>query len=192
MPGAILIQGNVDGVAATNGGSLSINGPALIQGNTRNGVVLAGAAGGISASGLGPAGPTIQGNGSGPFVCCVLAAGINVVTGSRLQFRSGLVTDNFAPGLLVHDNSVVRIFGPGLAGQTVRITNNPVGVEVTNLSTAALFLGPIISGNTGPDLSCSPESVAYGDGSGVGRINCPGFKVQPLPGAPVPPPRSPF
>jgi hypothetical protein len=179
-PGAIVIQGNAIGVNANNGGSLSIEGPVLIQNNTLDGVRLRSATGTLG-------GPTIQQNGAGPMICCALPAGVSVAQSSHLELFSGLVTNNFAPGLLVQDDSTVRI-----AGSRVQITNNPVGVAVTNLSTAALFLGPVISGNRGPDLSCSRDSVAYGDRSGVGRINCPGFKVQPLPDAPDPPPKSPF
>ncbi|MCI0354650.1 MAG: hypothetical protein L0099_06385 [Acidobacteria bacterium] len=74
------------------------------------------------------------------------------------------------------DNSSIRVFGPEL-----QITNNPSGAVLQNSSVALLFFAPSISGNSSSDLSCTSDSRAYGDGSGVGRMNCPSFQAQTNP-----------
>jgi hypothetical protein len=69
------------------------------------------------------------------------------------------------------DNSSVRIIGP------LTITRNPIGVEVTDVSSAAFFLAPSVSGNTDRDVVCGLESVAHGDASAVGTTSkCPQFR----------------
>jgi hypothetical protein len=55
---------------------------------------------------------------------------------------------------------------------------------VTNVSTAALFLAPSVTGNVSSDLSCGPDSVGYGDLSNVGKNGCAQFKSQTNPGNP--------
>jgi len=183
-PGAIQVLNNVFGVNAGGGSSLDIRGPVLIQGNSVLGVRVArGAIGSIGPSD-GTSGPIIRQNGFStltPPSCCALPAGISVAFNAQLDISAALVTDNSAPGLLVQDDSSVRIIG---SVGSLAITQNPVGVSVTNVSTAALFLAPSISGNVGFDLACGPDSVAYGDLSAVGKSDCPQFRRVPNPGQP--------
>lgn len=175
------------GVAAVTGSHLGIDGPVLIQGNSLGGVRVRNAGGQIGSAPDGPAGPTIQQNGtSTSSPCCALPAGISVASNAQLDITAVLVTNNSAPGVLVQDDSSVRIIGP------LTINQNPIGVQVINASTAALFFAPTITGNTTIDVVCGPDSVAYGDTSAVGKISCPQFKPQanpvtpPKPGKPMP------
>jgi hypothetical protein len=62
------------------------------------------------------------------------------------------------------------------------ITQNPVGISVTNVSTAALFLAPSLTGNVNSDLQCGPDSVGYGDLTNVGKNGCAQFKSVQSPG----------
>lgn len=104
--------------------------------------------------------------------CCAPAAGISVANNGALNVNGVLVTNNAAPGIIVQDNSSVRLIGPS------NVTHNAIGVEVTDVSSAGLFLAPSISGNSTADVVCGPDSDAHGDLSAVGKINCPQFKPQ--------------
>ena len=178
-PGAIQLLNNPFGAVATNGSRLAISGPALIQGNTVEGIRLRNASGALSALD-GPSGPTIQQNATNLNPpCCLPPAGISVANNSELDLTAGLITDNSSPGVLVQDNSSVRFIGP------LTITRNPIGVEVTDVSSAALFLAPSISGNTKLDVVCGPESVAHGDNSAIGRSDCPQFRREDHPSVPA-------
>jgi hypothetical protein len=177
-PGAVQLLNNSFGIIATNGSRLAINGPTLIQGNTVDGIRLRNASGALSVLD-GTSGPTIQQNGTSVNPpCCSPAAGVSVANNSELDISAGLVTDNSSPGVLVQDNSSVRF-----VGSLITVTRNPIGVEVIDVSSAALFLAPSISGNTKLDLVCGPESVAHGDNSAVGRSNCPQFRHEANPSA---------
>jgi hypothetical protein len=185
-PSAVQILNNGFGVVAIVGSHLLIHGPVLIQGNATDGVRLRNASGEITSAIDGTAGPTIQQNGSSTAsfstaFCCALPAGISVANNADLDISAGLVINNSAPGLLVQDNSSVRIIG---GTGSLSITQNPVGVSVTNVSTAALFLAPSVSGNANFDITCGPDAVAYGDLSAVGRTSCQQFKQLPNPGQP--------
>lgn len=185
-PGATQLLNDSFGVVATNGGRAVVSGPVLIQGNTADGIRIRAATAALRPAFDGPSGPTIQQNGS-PFTgftssfCCAPPAGISIASNAQLDILAGLVTNNFAPGLIVQDDSSVRIIG---SQGSLAITQNPVGVSVTNVSTAAFFLAPSVSGNTAFDLVCGPDSVAYGDNSAVGKTNCPQFQRQANPGLP--------
>ena len=184
-PGATQVLNNSIGVFATNGSRFVIAGPVLIQGNTIDGVRARAATAFVRTADDGPSGPTIQQNGSAftgftSSTCCALPAGISVASNSQLDMTAGLVTNNSAPGLIVQDDSSVRIIGNG----SISITRNPVGVSVTNVSTAEFVFAPSISGNTGFDLVCGQDSVAYGDNSAVGKTICPQFQRQANPGLP--------
>jgi hypothetical protein len=73
------------------------------------------------------------------------------------------------------DNASARVFGENLT-----ISGNQGGVVLQNSSTALLFFAPSLTGN-GSDLSCTSDSRAYGDGSAIGRMNCPSFQAQSNP-----------
>ena len=177
-PGAIQIVNNTLGLFAAQGGRVTVRGPVLVQGNSLNGVnVRSNAFADIGASGAGPLGPTISQNGGGSFGCCTIAAGVHVGFNSALELTAATIEGNFVPGVVLNDNSSARL----LAVQSLQINNNQGGVVVQNSSTALLFFGPVLSGN-GTDLSCTSDSRAYGDGSGVGRMNCPSFQAQTSPG----------
>ena len=171
-PGRVALLNNVFGLVVTNGAHFVLAGPVLVQGNAQDGVRIRNAFGSLFPSD-GTSGPTIQGNGTSPNPpCCAPDAGISVANNGGLDVQAGLVTNNAAPGIIVEDNSSVRLIGP------LSITSNPIGVEVSAVSSAALFLAPSIIGNAGGDVVCGPDSDAHGDLSAVGKLNCPQFKPQ--------------
>lgn len=185
-PGSVKLLNNPYGLAAVNGANLSLSGPVLIQGNSVDGIRLRNAFGTLTVSD-GTAGPTIQQNGT--FLnppCCAPTAGISLAHDASLDLIAGQVTNNGAPGLIVEGNSSVRLIGP------LTITKNPVGVQVTAVSSLALYLAPSVSGNSSADIVCGPDSDAYGDSSAVGKLNCPQFRPQqnavapPRHGKPIP------
>jgi hypothetical protein len=183
-PSTVQIINNGFGVVAVVGSHFGVNGPVLIQGNTGDGVRLRNASGDIGPAIDGPAGPSIQQNGTASTTfttafCCALPAGISVANNSDLDISAGTVANNSAPGLLVQDNSSARVIG---TIGSLSITQNPVGISVTNVSTAALFLAPSVTGNTGSDLACGPDSVGYGDLTNVGKNGCAQFKAVANPG----------
>lgn len=174
-PGAIKLLNNSFGLVATNGTHFNLEGPVLIQGNSADGIRLRNAFGSLTGSD-GTAGPLVQQNGTSLNPpCCVPAAGISLANNATLDLTGGQVTNNAGPGVIAQDNSSVR-----LIGQTnqLSVANNPIGVEVTDASSAALFMAPSISGNSSADVVCGPDAVAHGDLSAVGKINCPQFKRQ--------------
>jgi hypothetical protein len=104
---------------------------------------------------------------------------------ATLDLSAADVTNNAAPGIIAQDNSSVRLIGR--SGQ-VSIARNPIGVEVTDVSSLGLFLAPSVSGNSTADIVCGPGSAAHGDPSAVGKINCPQYRPQL--NAVTPPPRN--
>ncbi|HXM97525.1 MAG TPA: hypothetical protein VN982_03530 [Candidatus Dormibacteraeota bacterium] len=169
-PGSVKLLNNLFGLYAQNGSHFILSGPVLIQGNSIDGIRLRTASGALFPSD-GASGPTIQGNGSNLHPpCCAPSAGIAVANNGSLDIQAGLVTHNAAPGIIIEDNSSVRLVGP------LSITRNPIGVQVTDVSSAAFFLAPSVSGNTRVDVACGPESVAHGDASAVGTSHCPQFR----------------
>ncbi len=172
IPSGIQILNNNFGILVANGGTLTLNGPVLVQGNAYDGIRLRAARGAMG----GTVGPTISQNGFATQVCCVPTAGVTLTQGATMDFTAGSITGNSAPGVHITDNSSVRM----IANAPLQITGNHSGVVVQNSSVAFLYQ-PVISGN-GSDLSCTSDSRAYGDGSLVGRINCPGFKSESNPG----------
>lgn len=174
-PGSIRLLNNLVGLLATNGSHFNLNGPVLIQGNTVDGIRLRNAFGSLNSSD-GTVGPTVQQNGTSLNpMCCAPEAGISLGNNATLDLSAGEVTNNAAPGIFVQDNSSVRLIGQ--LGQ-LSVTNNPIGLEVTDASSAGLFMAPSISGNSSGDVVCGPDAVAHGDLSAVGKLNCPQFRSQ--------------
>lgn len=174
-PGAIKLLNNSFGLVATNGTHFNLNGPVLVQGNSANGIRLRNAFGSLNGSD-GTAGPLVQQNGTSLNPpCCVPAAGISLGNNAALDLTGGQITNNAAPGVIVQDNSSVRLVGQL---NQLSVSNNPIGVEVTDASSAALFMAPSISGNSSVDVVCGPDAVAHGDLSAVGKVNCPQFRPQ--------------
>lgn len=173
-PGRVKLLNNAFiGLVATNGSHFNLRGPVLIQGNAQDGIRLRVGAFGILGASDGTSGPTIQQNGiTLAPVCCAPAAGISLANNSSVDLQTAQIANNAAPGVIAEDNSSVRIVGP------TSITGNPIGVEVEEVSSTALFLAPTISGNSGGDVVCGPDSDAHGDLSAVGKINCPQFRPQ--------------
>jgi hypothetical protein len=153
------IINNQLGIFALTGGKLEAIGPMLVQGNAQFGIAI----GGGSAT-IGP-GNTIQQNG----------IGIQVRAASRLRLSGGMVVNNSQVGVTVRDNSSAIINGE-------TISRNPEGVRVFILSSAALTGPNTIMGNNLADLTCSPDSLAYGDRTAIDKLRCPNFGVDPLPG----------
>jgi hypothetical protein len=183
-PGSIkLLNNGIDGLIVVNGAHFTVGGPVLIQGNPENGIRLRNAFGVLTGSD-GTAGPIIQQNGTSLNPpCCAPAAGVSLGNNATLDLNAGQVMNNGGPGVIAQDNSSVRVIGQF---NQLSITNNPVGVEVTDASSAALFMAPQHFGQHRPD------AVAHGDLSAVGKINCLQFRPQqnavapPKHGKPIP------
>lgn len=175
-PGAVkLLNNGVDGLIATNGTHFNLNGPILIQGNPEDGIRVRNASGTLTSSD-GTAGPIVQQNGTSVNPpCCAPAAGISLGNNASVDLLGGQVMSNSGPGVIAQDNSSVRVIG---GSNQLGITKNPIGVEVTDVSSVALFMAPSISGNSSVDIVCGPNAVAHGDLSAVGKINCPQFRPQ--------------
>lgn len=175
-PGAVkLLNNGVDGLIATNGTHFNLNGPILIQGNPEDGIRVRNASGTLTGSD-GTAGPIVQQNGTSVNPpCCAPAAGISLGNNASVDLLGGQVMNNSGPGVIAQDNSSVRVIG---GSNQLSITKNPIGVEVTDVSSVALFMAPGISGNSSVDIVCGSAAVAHGDLSAVGKINCPQFRPQ--------------
>jgi hypothetical protein len=174
-PGAVKLLNNSFGLVATNGTHFNLEGPVLIQGNAVDGVRLRNAFGSLTGSD-GTAGPVVQQNGTSLNPpCCAPAAGISLANNATLDLTGGQVTNNAAPGVIAQDNSSVRLIGQL---NQLSISKNPIGVEVTDASSAAFFMAPSISGNSSADVVCGPDAVAHGDLSAAGKLNCPQFRPQ--------------
>jgi hypothetical protein len=169
----LIISGNMAGVAATLGGHVQLAGPILIQNNSVAGIWLRDSSMNMLPS---PQGPIIQQNGgnSNP-PCCLIPGGISAQGNSNVFVQAGTVTNNLAPGINIQDASSAIIYSAG----PISITQNPVGVSVTNASTVALYSAPNISGNANGDVVCGAYSVAYGDASAVGQMHCTVFSPGP-------------
>lgn len=175
-PGSIQITNNAVGVLAVQGSRLVVRGPALIQGNSLDGIrVRSSSFGEIGPTAGGPAGPNITQNGAGGFACCAAAAGVSLAVNATMEMNGASIYNNSGPGIHMTDNASARIFGP------VSVTGNQGGVVLQNSSTALLYFAPSLSGNSSSDLSCTSDSRAYGDGTAIGRINCSGFQAQTNP-----------
>ncbi|MGI9103886.1 MAG: hypothetical protein ACR2IF_15710 [Terriglobales bacterium] len=156
------------------GAQLVMNGPAVIRGNTINGIRLLHAIGRLQGN-ASQQGAIIEQNG-GATVCCLVSAGIDATDGSHLDISWGHVANNNAPGIYLQDSSTARIYGGTISG------NSGGGVQVTNLSVALLGPQPLnISANPGGDLVCTDFSIAYGDSSGVAKMKCANFKKMAFP-----------
>jgi hypothetical protein len=157
------------GIAVSHGGSLHLTGEGMIEGHTRAGISLVGSAaslaGNISIRNNGTPGGTMNG-------------GIIATSGSVVSLNTGTtgsITENGGPGLLVTHNSTAR-----LQRATVS-ANHGAGVQVAALSSVLLFQANSIIGNTGFDLTCTPNSYGSGEKSGIGRMSCPVFDQSPAP-----------
>jgi hypothetical protein len=160
---------NITGISM-RGGHLELRGPALIKGNTSVGIQLVGTSGSFSRFGELTHRVIVREN--GPF-------GI-VLIGSHLDIVRSDVIFNGGRGVLLRDNSSARLFD-------VLISNNgDVGIRVEGLSSAQVLGSVVMENNQGFDFSCTPNSNAWGDRSGVRRMFCPGFdrSPDPVPGGP--------
>ena len=155
--GNIQILNNRRGIAV-NYGSVDMIGPVLIQGNSISGVLLVGSQASIGG------GQTIQQNGSG----------VVVRGNSHLDLFSSQIANNQGVGVVLRDNATARILDNTITG------NSGGGVTLLILSSAAVT--GTITGNGGTDLSCSPDSFAYGDDSQIGKKFCSRFNIEPVEG----------
>lgn len=153
------VLNNQLGIFVLTGGRLETIGPLLVQGNQQLGIAIGGGSATIGG------GNTIRQNGGG----------IQVRASSSLRLSDGTVLNNSQFGIAVRDNSSALINSETVSG-------NPDGIRVLILSSAAITGPGSITGNTNTDLTCSPESLAYGDKTAIGKLHCPNFGVDPLPG----------
>ncbi len=168
-PGVITLSGNQVGAYASTYAQLRLNGPMLIQNNNVAGVALLGATSVMNASGSGPLGPNITQNGANVNGNANLTpAGITLEGDSHLLVNAGQLSNNYAPGIVVQDDSNAQLNTVGV----VSITQNPLGVSVTNSSTVWLTSAPSVTANANGDIVCGPFSIAHGDFSAVGHVSC--------------------
>jgi hypothetical protein len=163
----LTVTGNVVGISL-RGGHLELRGPALIEAN-QTGVRLVGTAGIFGR--FSSERVVVRQNG---VAGSPTAAGI-FLTASQLDLFTSDVVDNLSRGVLLQDNSSLRLADAVVAG------NGAEGVRVEALSSARLFAPSTLQGNGGLDLSCAPDSFAAGDDSAVERAVCPGFGRSPRP-----------
>lgn len=154
-------------------GSLEMRGPVLVEGNSLFAVRMIGAA----ATFFG--GQTIEGNGAANDKS---AGSISLEGNSQLDLFGTEIKNNSGVGLTLADNSSARVSGDTISG------NPGGGMGVSNLSTMTLFGDSTVAANGSADLTCSPDSLVHGDPTGVGKMFCPHFNVEPLPGPQGPKP----
>ncbi len=151
------VLNNQIGVFALTGGKLETIGPLLVEGN-QLGIAIGGGSATIGGGNM------IRQNGGG----------IQVRFSSSLRLSDGAVLQNSQFGITVRDNSSAIINNENVSG-------NPDGIRVFILSSAAIIGPGTIVGNANADLTCSPESLAYGDKTAIGKMHCPHFDVDPFP-----------
>jgi Right handed beta helix region len=148
------VLNNQIGIFVLTGGKLETIGPVLVQGNQQLGIAIGGGSATIGA------GNVVRQNG----------AGIQVRASSSLRLSSGAVTNNSRFGIAVRDNSSAIINDESISG-------NPDGIRVLILSSAAINGPGTVVGNTDADLTCSQDSLAYGDKTAIGKLSCPHFDI---------------
>jgi hypothetical protein len=158
------IEGNRIGIVSS-GGYVDLIGPAEINGNALTGMQL------IDSSLRLTGGQNIGQNGAGPR----LRGGILARGNSHLEITGANIQGNNGSGIVLRDNSSALISSSTVSANTAG------GVTVTIMSTAGMFDNNI-SGNGNADLSCSPDSFAYGERNGIGKLFCSRFNVEPVEG----------
>jgi hypothetical protein len=153
------VLNNQLGIFVLTGGKLETIGPILVKGNQQFGIAIGGGSGTIGSSN------TIQQNG----------IGIQIRASSSLRISGGAVLNNSQVGITVRDNSSAIINDEAVSG-------NPDGIRMFILSSAAISGPGRISGNANADLTCSPDSLAYGDKAVIDKLRWPNFAVDALPG----------
>lgn len=148
-------------------GTMDMIGPAQIEDNQIVGLLLVGSSGQISG------GQVIRGNGNG--MNRFRRGGIIIRGNSHLVVSEAQVLYNNGGGITVRDTSSASLFDTTVSG------NIAGGVNLILQSTAE-FGSNRISGNGISDLACSPDSLGYGDNSGIGRAFCSRFSVEPVEG----------
>ncbi len=151
-----------------NGGTLNLNGDVLIENNRQAGIQLRG--GTVTVNWV--SGQTIRRNGTTGMPG---SGGILVQTGASLRLLNAEVSENRGSGIVVQGGSSAM-----LSGTTIR-NNGRYGVEVIAGSTAEILSGTAVSGNVNTDLFCAPNSYAFGDKAGIGKMICPTFDQSPNP-----------
>lgn len=159
------IVNNNTGIAVTNGGSIEINGPALIDGNRSFGLI---AIGGHVRLGVG----TVFSNNGTPGLDPGFGGGAVARIHGVLEVLGAEITNNVA-GIVGTEGALVRIVSGTIAH------NAGHGVRIQMNSSLRLFGGGVMNGNAGFDLSCTPDSAARGDRRGVARMFCPRFDDAP-------------
>lgn len=150
-----------------NYGTIDMIGPAQIEDNQIVGLQLEGSSGELFGE------QVFRGNGNGGNR---FARGAIIVRGNSHLVVSGVqVLYNSGGGITMRDTSSASLFDNVVTG------NTGGGVNLI-LQSTALFNGNRISGNGNADLACSPDSLGYGDNSGIGRAFCSRFSVEPVEG----------
>jgi len=163
---SVRFSSNQEGILAFAGRLQLFN--SELEGNTLRGVWLLG---GTTAEILNT---QIHDNGSlGPAFG---AGGVLTAGNSTLGLIESDVSNNRGFGIVARDNS-----SAALTDSTVT-ANSAGGVIVLILSSARLLGTNNITGNGNTDLTCTISSFAYGNGSGVRKLLCPGFSTDPFPG----------
>jgi parallel beta-helix repeat protein len=149
------------------GGHLELRGPALVKGNTSGGIQLVGTSGSFSRFGKQVNRVVVRENNE--FGILLIGSHLDII-------RSDVVFNN-GKGILLRDTSSARLFN-------LRVSDNrDAGTRLEGLSSVQLIGNVLMENNAGFDFSCTPNSNAWGDRSGVRRMFCPGFDHSPDPAA---------
>lgn len=170
------IRSNSIGISL-RGGHMELRGPVLVEDNDLIGIRLNAAT--ASFGRFSTDRVVVRNNGAAGGED---GAGI-LLTGSHADLFLLDVIANAGPGVLVQDNSSIRL------SDFVATANGRYGVRVESLSTARLFSPLTLRDNKGFDFSCTPNAFATGGREGVKRMSCPGFSQSPnpFPGGPIMP-----
>jgi hypothetical protein len=161
------------GMAAWGGGQIHGWLPALVQGNSRGGIVIQQGSEADFGAEL-----VVQGNGDPTDPDSF--GGFFVDTSSALSLSSTTVADNFGPGVFLRGNSSATF------GENVAIADNQGYGVLLELGSTAVFGDTVsASGNRKFDLVCASGSVAgapKGSHPAIGKMQCTQwYQLQRLP-----------
>lgn len=163
------ITNNVYGIRLRNRSSLKMNSPALFE-NNNFGIALTDSSAQLDGSYGG--GQTFQANGvaGDSNTAAIIAEG-----NSHVDLFGAQVSNNHSHGVVLRDNSSLRTANDTITG------NAGSGIRLLSLSTAHIYGGMKISGNSGGDLACSLNSFATGYKSGIAKMACLTFTLSTEP-----------
>lgn len=153
------ISNNTFGIRLRNGSSATVVG-ALLLADNQFGIVLTNSSVTLNRQ---DGSPILRGNGvvGDSNTAAIIAEG-----NSHVDLFDGQVINNHSHGVVLRDNSSLRTANDTITG------NAGSGIRLLSLSTAHIYGGMKISGNSGGDLACSLNSFTTGYRSGIAKMAC--------------------